>query len=100
MKSINKKIEIANCSNLSLMDFNCDGDLILVGNFNGICGNESQTNMINIRTIMMTLRNGHTIYVMGDRDTNNYFFNIIKKWNKKLFYMIFHYFFIFIQQIS
>ena len=84
MKSINKKIEIANCSNLSLMDFNCDGDLILVGNFNGICGNESQTNMINIRTIMMTLRNGHTIYVMGDRDTNNYFFNIIKKWNKKL----------------
>jgi len=23
-----------------------------------------------------------------------------KKWNKKLFYMIFHYFFIFIQQIS
>lgn len=84
MKNINKNIEIANCSNLSLMNFDCNGDLLLVGNFNGICGNESQANIVNIRTIMMTLKNNHTVYVMGGMDTVNYFYNFIKEWSKKL----------------
>lgn len=84
MKNINKNIKIANCSNLSLMNFDCNGDLLLVGNFNGICGNESQANIVNIRTIMMTLKNNHTVYVMGGMDTVNYFYNLIKEWSKKL----------------
>lgn len=84
MKNTDKKIKIVNCSNLSLIDFDCNGDLLLVGNFNGICGNETQANKINIMTILKTLKNGYKVYAFGGVDTINHIGKLINDWNKKI----------------